>query len=238
MAINLLRSVKANHGRLLQMKRSGNIAASTLALVTILFSIAGCGQREAELVGEKAAATKTVPGEPEATSVTPTTQSTESSPAVSESKLPPADATPTEVCRRFLELLQSGNRLSAENLLTRTALAMTGRAELKLEQLGGPTAKYELAEPMYATNKEELAQVACRIVESADGTISESSLTWIVRKRSEGWRISGVVVQFEEGWSPDLLSFENYEDVLRIKSAINGDDAAVRQADASGANLK
>lgn len=239
MAIQLLRAVNANHGRFMQMKRTGNPVGAFLAITIIFISIAGCGSQEKGLAGKENPASKTAKGGLEATSVTPSNQNTESSPAVAASKLPPADALPNEVCRRFLELLQAGNRLSAENLLTRSALTVTGRAELKLEPLGGPTAKYELAEPMYATNKEELAQVDCKIVESIDGKDAESSLTWIVRKRNEGWRISGMMVQFDDGLPPDLLSFESYEDVLKIKSTIGGEvDSLERQADATAANLK
>ncbi len=223
------------------MKRCGNPVGVFLALTTLLMFFAGCGDRE---IGKKTTATEsqtstTAKSGREATSVTASNQNTESSPAVADTKLPPADAAPNEVCRRFLELLQSGNRLSAENLLTRTALTITGRAELKLEPLGGPTATYELAEPMYATNKEELAQVDCKIVDSIDGEPSEWSLTWIVRKRSEGWRISGMMFQFETGVPPDLLSFENYDDVLKIKNSIGVDNVSVeRQAEAGSSNLK
>jgi hypothetical protein len=221
------------------MKRSGNPVGAFLAITTICFSITGCGNPDAGITRNETQASKIAKVGVDATSVAPSNLITESSPAVSDSKLPSAEASPTVVCQRFLELLQTGNRLSAENLLTRTALTVTGRAELKLEPLGGPTAKYQLSEPLYATNKEELAQVECKILENIDGENSESAITWIVRKRSEGWRISGMMVQIDDRLPPDLLSFENYEDVMKIKGAVAGDEnPAERQADASAANLK
>ena len=223
------------------MKRSVILGAAFLAFTSIAVSLVGCGSGDTgiDLAGKEIPASKSANGELEATSVTASNQNTESSPAEADSKLLPANASPVEVCQRFLELLQAGNRLSAENLLTRSALAVTGRAELKLEPLGGPTAKYNLAEPLYATNKQKLAQVACTVVESENGETFKTSLTWIVRKRNEGWRISGMMIQLEEGLPPDFLSFENYDDVLKIKGSIDSQEVSTtRQAEASESNLK
>ena len=149
----------------------------------------------------------------------------ESSPAAPKSVLPPKDADPEIVCKAFLALLQKGNRVAAENLLTRSALAVTGRADLQLEPIGTESATYELGAPLYATNKQKLAQVACKIVDVVDGEKSESELTWLVRKQKEGWRISGILLQMEANQPQDLLSFENYNDVLKIKSSLVGDDS-------------
>lgn len=166
------------------------------------------------------------------TSVTPTSPVLETSPADVSTKLPPADASPSVVCEKFLDLLRSGNRLTAENLLTRSALAVTSRADLSIEPIGGPAAKYSFGEPAYATNKQKLAQVKCTITDEIDGEAYETNLTWLARKQKEGWRISGMIVQFEEGGPADLLSFESYGDVLKIKSSLSDAETEV------GANAK
>ena len=129
-----------------------------------------------------------------------------------------SDATPEGVCRKFMELLQSGNRISAENLLTRTALTVTTRAGLQLEPMGGPTSIFKVNDVLYATNKQKLAQVECTIVDKVDGESYEMDMAWLVRKHSVGWRISGVMLELQPGKTKDLLSFENDRDVNKIKA--------------------
>lgn len=222
------------------MKRFGIMDVTVVALAAISFSLTGCGNGNVglDLAGKEIPATAVAETNREATSVSPSGENTESSPAEIASKLPAADALPDEVCERFLDLLQSGNRLSAENLLTRTALAITGKADLKLEPLGGPMAKYKLAKPMYATTKQKLAQVECTVIDELDGKAFETSLTWMLSKQNEGWRISGMIVQFEEDQPLDLLSFENFDDVRKIKNTIGTENVTVeKQADAKNSDL-
>lgn len=128
------------------------------------------------------------------------------------------DSTPAQVCQRFLNLLQSGNRIGAENLLTRTALTATTKAGLKLEPMGGPTSKYRIGEVRYATNKQKLAHVDTYVVDQVDGEDVEMEVTWQLHKHGLGWRISGVMLELGEGRSKDLLSLENQYDVAKLQS--------------------
>jgi len=201
----------------------------------VLAGLSGCGgdKKEGE-AARNASDQKQQRADTETTSVAASKPTIETSPADPKSDLPPQNAPPDVVCQTFLALLQSNKRMAAENLLTRTALAVTGRADLQLEPLGSHLAKYELAEPLYATNKLELAQVACKVIDVIDGERTESELTWLVRRQNEGWRISGIMLQLEADKPQDLLSFENYNDVLKIKSSLVGDDSGgERQASAA-----
>ncbi len=174
----------------------------------------------------------------ETSSVSASKTNAETSPAEKSSQLS-ADASPEEVCRQFMDFLRSGKRISAENLLTRGALTVTTKAGLQLEPMGGPTAVYEIGDACYATIKNKLAQVDCEIVEQVDGQEIRTSLTWLVRKQNLGWRISGLMVAIESGGMKDLLSFENAEDVEKIKSLAAGemgDDLETRQAEAPSKN--
>ena len=221
----------------------------TLSIV-FLFSAAlacsmGCGGTS---VSEKAEPTSTKSGtassdaaSPETNSVTPTKSSDSTSPA-SVSNTPAPEATPKQVCERFMKLMRSGNRIAAENLLTRTALTVTTQAGLQLEPMGGPTATYNVGDVSYATTKQRLAQVECSIVDNVDGEEYEMNVTWLVRKQAMGWRISGVMLELEPGQVPDLLSFENIQDVNKIKN-LAGEEAiqdldTTRQADASTSSIK
>ncbi len=218
--------------------------------VALLFSAgllvsAGCGGSS---VAEKAEPTSTSTDNStpvtasNATNSVPTTKSNNSTSPASMDNSSDPDATPAQVCQRFMRLMRSGNRIAAENLLTRTALSVTTQAGLQLEPMGGPTAVYKVGEVKYATTKQRLAQVECSIVDNVEGEEYEMNVTWLVRKQSLGWRISGVMLELESGQVPDLLSFENVQDVNRIKSLAGEDvisgEETTRQADASTSSIK
>ncbi len=169
---------------------------------------------------------------PKTNSVTPASTEVESSPA-SVSLLPDRNAGPGEVCETFLKLLKAGDRLAAEQLLTRTALSVTSKADLQLEPPGSENAVYDVGSIRYATTLNKIAQVDCLVKETTDGTPETTTVTWLVRLQTEGWRISGIVLAGDDNIQ-DLLSFENADDVNRINQALIGDEtaAAERQADA------
>ncbi len=208
--------------------------------LTALLLFSGCGPKseEPEKDQETAAQTQITPSvtKQQIKSVVPTRSEVMRSPADAVDKLPEEKASPQEVCQRFMELLRSGNRVTAENLLTRAALTATSKAGLQLEPMGGPTAVFEMGGTRFATIKEELAHVDCEIVEQINGQEVRSEITWMMRKQRQGWRVAGLLVEMETGQSKDLLSFENETDVERIKglaAADLPDSQESRQADAS-----
>lgn len=213
---------------------------------TAMVCSVGCGGSS---VADKSDATtstndsqKTAAISTETNSVPPTKSTSSTSPATLTSAAPKGDATAEEVCHRFMNLIRSGNRIAAENLLTKTALRITTQAGLQLEPMGGPTAVYEVCDVRYATTKQKLAQVECSITDKVDGEDYEMNVTWLVRKQNTGWRISGVMLELDSGQIPDLLSFENIDDVSKIKGlaeedVIESSDVS-RQADASSPNIK
>ncbi len=151
------------------------------------------------------------------------------------------DTTPEDVCQNFMHFLRDGKRIEAENLLTRTALTVTTQAGLQLEPMGGPAANYSVNEVRFATNKAKLAQVECSIVETVDGETYEMDVVWLTRKQPNGWRISGVMLELENSSVKDLLSFENMQDVTKIKNIAGSDileDDATRQAKSSEPTIK
>jgi hypothetical protein len=155
------------------------------------------------------------------------------SPAVNSTDLPVPEASPAEVCRVFMELLKTGNRVSAENLLTRAALTATTKAGLQLEPIGGATARYEMGMIRYATIQNELAQVDCTVIDQIDGAEVKSEVTWLVRKQNLGWRVAGLLVDVDNSSSKDLLSFESLHDVAKIKSLAAGEAISEQSRQAS-----
>ena len=195
----------------------------TAFLAISLISLTGCmKEKSAQL--EVNAPSESLPNDenktvsPETNSVAVVSATEMSSPAKADSKEITSDSTPSEVCQRFLDLLQSGNRIAAENLLTRTALTATTRAGLKLEPMGGPASTYRTGEVRYATNKQKLAHVDTYVMDKIDGKPYEMEVTWQLHKHLDGWRISGLMLELEPGQTKDLLSLENQFDVAKLQS--------------------
>ena len=134
------------------------------------------------------------------------------------------DQTPRGTCEAFMTLLQEGNRIAAENLLTRTSIANITKAGLILEPMGGPKSTCKIGQIQYATNKQELAHVPCKITEVIDGKKESMSVSWQVRKYGKAWRYRGC-----DSLRPNLvkrrifLSFENYVDVAKLQSMAGTD---------------
>ncbi len=164
--------------------------------------------------------TKEIPVE-KSSSAVPTTIG-ESSPAIGDS----SDVqlkTPEGTVRFYVDSLMANDKLEAEKLLS-TAAAMNFRnAKVSLEAPGGQSAKYEYAAPRYATNIRDLAFVDCYVTDSVDGQAVASTLSWMVRRHGEEWKITGMVLETEPGQAPQLLSFENFEDVIFIQSNLLGE---------------
>jgi hypothetical protein len=154
------------------------------------------------------------------TTVEPSGTIQDKSPATADSELPSTNALPDEICLRFMNLLKSGNRLTAERLLTRRAETVTNRGGFPIQPLGSPVATYRIGETRYATNKQELAHVDCQIADELNGKPIESSITWMVRKQQEGWRICGIIFESSDDQPADFLSFENPDDVAQLKGLI------------------
>jgi hypothetical protein len=150
-------------------------------------------------------------GKTSTTSVLPDNSASEVSPAAID------ESDPRAVCQRFLESLQSGNRIAAENLLTRKALQVTGKAGLVLEPLSGPNSQFDVREPQYATIKNEVAYVDCEITDLDEKSDSTFTVSWIVKKQNDHWRIAGLLMALEEGTPNKMFSFENPNDVEEIK---------------------
>lgn len=126
---------------------------------------------------------------------------------------------PLQVCQQFMELLQIGNQIGAENFLTKRALAVTGRAELALEPISDLNAGFELSQPKFNSLKNEIAYIDCQ-VENSQKPGSPVSMTWILKKQSSNhWRISGVMLPDEGMSMPRMVSFENPTDVQWMQEA-------------------
>ena len=222
--------------------------AKTLALCTLLTTLAissGCRNEATDLALASGEDLKNSPAENKtvATSVAASDITNEVSPANITRKNAPEvafDQSPERLCQRFMELLQDNESIKAGTLMTRMSQMNTTKEELELKAIGGPSAKFTIGQVSYATMKKELALVDCKIVDTSSNDPFEMEMTWMVKRQSKSWRIAGVMLQLDENAKNDLLSFENLQDVRRIKSIndeqliAEGDDlSTTRQAKGS-----
>jgi len=123
------------------------------------------------------------------------------------------DLDPLQVCQRFMEMLQAGNRVGAENFLTKKALVLTGKAGLALEPIVSQNAPFVLAQPVFNNLKNEVAYIDCQVDgDSQDNGVAQ--LTWILKKQTSSWRISGLMIPTDKkGGVPRMVSLENAQDV-------------------------
>ena len=79
------------------------------------------------------------------------------SPAAKSLSPDPATESPESVCRAFMQRLQNSDRIGAENLLTRSALTTTQRANLELEPISSPDAKVTVQPARYVGQLEPVS---------------------------------------------------------------------------------
>lgn len=196
----------------------GWVGLPLLATVMVFGCHDGSGEGSVSQ-GEPEQAAPSQADPPETTTVVVAPSDDAQSPA-STVQLPPRETAPETICQLFVRYLSVGNRSMAEQMLTPAALTTTSRAQLQLEPVGGQNAKYEMAPPKYATNKKKLCQVDCCIKDQQNDELVETEITWICRLQKDGWRIAGMMVEVTPDQPKDYLSFENVEDVTRIKSSL------------------
>jgi len=139
-----------------------------------------------------------------------------------------ADSTASEVCQRFMLLLQDGKRLEAEALLSRRANKTITEVGLELD-LGDGNSKITVSDATYATSLAKVAQVTSHVGTAAQ----KQDFTWMLRNTKSGWRITGLIVKGEDG--PDLRSLESRADVAAMQRSMGAPtetDPNIRQVSA------
>jgi hypothetical protein len=135
-----------------------------------------------------------------------------------------AGTEPHEVCNRLMTLLKNEEVSEAQKLFTRKATAMMLRFNLPLAFPGQSDATFEVSPAQYATSKEELCQVMCKISEKVDGSIVDAELGWMLKRSDKNtrWRVSGMLLPMEKGKPMDFLNFESSADLGRLKTMLTG----------------
>jgi hypothetical protein len=206
------RKVAASYGiclgiTVMKISSAGRVAMVAFSVVCLLGS--GCNPDTSQVNSKEIPVSET----PEANkpAIADRSPSTEASPAQQV-------MTPESVVEKYIQHLNKSDNLEAEKLLSTISAANFRRANVALEPPGSTEATYAYDAPRYATNQQEIAFVDCRISDRYEGEPVESELAWMLRRYGDHWRICGMVIATDEGQPPQLLSFENPEDVAFIQA--------------------
>ena len=184
-----------------------------LAFVALIAALFGCSKPEEPKAASSAAPDKVAHAE-----------STNSTTAIDATNFT-IDTPPEIICRSFVEMLRKGENSSAEKLLSQDSIAQTRKHQLDLATPVGKDANYTVGDPMFATNQQKVAFVPVAVSDPGQAA-AVSSFSMMLRKGNFGWKITGIMLQ-ADGESQDLFCFENPQDVLKMKSMIDGE---LRQA--------
>lgn len=143
--------------------------------------------------------------------------------AAAMAKLPGKSATPGEIVAAFLNAARSGDDQTATLLLTSKARSETEREGLVLDPPGTPSMRFEIGK--IEISPEDASAAYVNSVWSETETKSEQTfeVVWVLRKESQGWRIAGMAAETTAGTQPVFLNFEDPQDLLRIKSEVDGE---------------
>ena len=200
-----------------------NSARVLFCVILLLSATFGCNKKVADSADETEIASKSQSNETKTNVVATSNTSGIISPAEKDGNELEIDASPDQVCSAFLNALVAKDYVIAKRLLTRESQFQTQNANLELQAPGSTNATYKVLEPLYATNKKLVAKVDCQITDKLDGKEMTYIVTWVLRLKQSGWKISGMMFQVDENQPMDYLCFENIDDVLRIKNAVDGD---------------
>lgn len=137
------------------------------------------------------------------------------------STLPAGASGPAGVVAQFYESLRTGNDAAIASLLTDKARAETSKSGLGIQSQASTSLSYEIGETEYVSDQRDGAHVKTTWKEpSADGQMTSTQVVWVLRKQTNGWKISGMATPVVEGELPLLFNFEEPEDMLQKKAFV------------------
>lgn len=181
--------------------------------------LAGCGgapQGSSDAANQTSNAS-TAPGATAAASA-PAAASADSGTAAA----PAADQNaPPAIVAQFYEALRKGSDVAIASLLSDKAREETSKSGLGIQSQASQSLTYEIRESEYVGDQMEGAHVRTMWMEpDANGQLVATEVIWVLRKQSNGWKISGMATPVVEGELPLLFNFEEPEDMLQKKEFV------------------
>ncbi len=186
---------------------------TVLAVSVLACCFAGCGGTPQ---GSSDAANTASPGQ-----AAPASASTAARDSGTEGA-PTADASaPAAVVAQFYEALRKGSDVTIAGLLTDKAREETSKSGLGIQSQASASLSYEIRESEFVSDQMDGAHVRTMWLEpDAAGQMTSTEVIWVLRKQSNGWKISGMATPVVEGELPLLFNFEEPEDMLQKKEFV------------------
>ncbi len=128
---------------------------------------------------------------------------------------------PSAVVAQFYEALRTGNDAAIASLLTDKAREETSKSGLGIQSQASHSLAYEIGETDYVSDQMDGAHVRTMWREpSPQGQMTSTEVIWVLRKQTNGWKISGMATPVVEGELPLLFNFEEPEDMLQKKEFV------------------
>jgi beta-lactamase regulating signal transducer with metallopeptidase domain len=119
---------------------------------------------------------------------------------------------PAEVVAAFLEAVKTGNDKAAAKMLSTAARQKSAAFNRGLTPPASDTAKFAVGKVEYTG--QDGARVAATWTDlDADKRPKTYEIVWVLRRESDGWRITGVATQFFPDSAPMTLNFEDPADI-------------------------
>jgi len=135
---------------------------------------------------------------------------------------PAGDASaPAAVVAQFYEALRKGSDVTIAGLLTDKAREETSKSGLGIQSQASASLSYEIRESEFVSDQMDGAHVRTMWLEpDAAGQMTSTEVIWVLRKQTNGWKISGMATPVVEGELPLLFNFEEPEDMLQKKEFV------------------
>lgn len=142
-------------------------------------------------------------------------------PADSGTAAAAAQGAPPAIVAQFYDALRKGSDVTIASLLTDKAREETSKSGLGIQSQASQSLTYEIRESEYVGDQMEGAHVRTMWMEpDANGQLVATEVIWVLRKQSNGWKISGMATPVVEGELPLLFNFEEPEDMLQKKAFV------------------
>lgn len=144
----------------------------------------------------------------------------------------PTETAPTEVVSQFLDQMRRGGEDSqAMEFLTKLAQQEMTRIGRPLMLPGSPDTVFDVRQALPVPQREDTVWVHTFLKEPGEGGQSvQYEVVWTVQKKSQGWRISGFVLDQGDGLEPLEFDFENGDKMAALLAELDppGDQTQLR----------
>nr|WP_143547890.1 hypothetical protein [Rhodopirellula sp. SM50] len=138
---------------------------------------------------------------------------------------------PAEVVSQLLDRVRRGGQEASSNeLLTKLAQQELTRIGRPFQFPGSPDTRFEVRQAFPVPDQDDAVWVHTFLTEPIDsGESFQYEVVWTLRKETEGWRVSGFVIDQGDGMEPLEFDFENGDEMAARLAALEQAEGPVNR---------